>query len=239
MARSASPDRGPPANRLLAALPRPEYERLAPCLEPVPLEFRAVLHEADRPVDFLYFPCAGAVSLVRAPDPTGRGIAVGMVGRQGALGLAVLEGAHVSLTRWVVQLPGTALRMRAADFRALVQYDSRLRGLMVRYMHAFIGQVFQTAACNALHPVGQRLAGLLVQMHDHAGADAFPLTHEFLGQMLGVRRASVTGEAGKLQGVGVVRYGKGSLTVVDRQGLEAAACGCHRVIQEGMDRVFA
>jgi CRP-like cAMP-binding protein len=109
---------------------------------------------------------------------------------------------------------------------------------MVRYMHAFIGQVFQTAACNALHPVGQRLAGLLVQMHDHAGADDFPLTHEFLAQMLGVRRASVTGEAGKLQGAGVVRYGKGSLTVVDRAGLERAACGCHRVIQEGMDRVF-
>jgi CRP-like cAMP-binding protein len=238
MARSASPDRVPPANRVLAALPRPEFERLRPRLEPVPLEFRAVLHDPARPVHFLYFPTAGAVAVVRRADATARGIAVGVIGREGFLGLAVVMGVRTSLTQWVVQLPGAAWRMRAEDFPALAPPGSPLHALLLRYNQAFVGQVFQTAACNALHPVGQRLAGLLVQMHDHVGADAFPLTHEFVAQMLGVRRASVTVAAGKLQEAGLVRYGKGSLTVVDRQGLETAACGCHRVIREGMDRMF-
>jgi CRP-like cAMP-binding protein len=219
---------------LLATLPRQEYDRLRPHLEPVPLESRAVLHEAGRPVHFLYFPTAGAVAVVRSADATTRGIAVGLIGREGALGLGVVHGVGTSLTQWVVQLPGAALRMASEDFRALVRHDSPLHGLLLRYTHGFVGQVFQTAACNALHPVGRRLAGLLVQMHNHAGADTFPLTHEFLAQMLGVRRASVTGAAGKLQEAGVVRYSKGSLTVVDRGGLERAACGCHRIIQEGI-----
>jgi CRP-like cAMP-binding protein len=224
------------SNRLLAALPRREYGRLLPHLESVPLPSRAVLHQPDEPIRHVYFPTGGVVSLLTSLEG-GRGVEVGVVGREGMAGLAVFLGVEGTPARAVVQVPGEALRMRAEDFRAHVGRDTRLHDLLLRYTHAFLAQVAQSVACNARHPVARRLCRWLLLVHSRAGTDRFPLTHEFLAAMLGVRRASVTEAAGWLQEAGLIRCGRGQLTVLDRNGLESNSCGCHRVVEAELDRV--
>ena len=225
-----------PANRLLAALPPGDYRRLLPCLEPVSLLFRAVLQEPKRPIPYVYFPSSGVVSVVIPPDGRGDGVEVGLVGREGLTGLPVFLGADSTPARWVVQAPGQALRMAAEEFRAHA-VRRPLRDLLLLYTNAFLAQVSQSVACNALHPVEERLCRWLLTVHARVDSDQFPLTHEFLATMLGVRRASVTNAARGLQEAGLIRYGRGRLEVLDRPGLEAAACGCHRAAQAELDRL--
>jgi CRP-like cAMP-binding protein len=237
MARSDAPGRVPSANRLLAALPRQEYDRLLPHLETVALPARAVLHEAREPIAYVHFPCSGVVSLLCPPEEKGEGIEVGVVGREGVAGLTVFLGAEAAPTRCVVQVAGSAQRMRADDFRAYVQRDGVLHELLLRYTHAFLAQVSQSVACNALHPVGQRLARWILSVRSRLETDQFPLTHAFLATMLGVRRASVSEAAHTLQQAGLIRYGRGQVTVLDRAGLDTAACGCQRLVQAELDRL--
>jgi CRP-like cAMP-binding protein len=213
---------------------------LLPLLEPAQLPAGAVLCEAGQPLSFVHFPCGGVLSLIRPPRRGPGGIEVGLVGREGMAGLPVFLSSSRSLGRWLVQLPGESLRVRAGDFRAVLDRlgrPSELHGLLLRYTHAFLAQVCQLAACNSLHPVAERLARWLVMLHGRAGSDTFPLTHEFVAAMLGVRRASVTEAALALQGDGLIHYRKGRLTVLDLRGLEGAACGCHRAVEEEIDRV--
>ncbi len=235
MPRSDAPGRTP-ANRLLAALPRRAYRRLLPRLEPVSLLFRAVLQEPSRPIPFVYFPSSGVVSVVIPPDGVGDGVEVGLVGREGVIGLPVFLGADSTPARWVVQVPGEALRTPAEEFRAHAARRP-LHDLLLLYANAFLAQVSQSVACNALHPVEERLCRWLLTVHTRVDSDVFPLTHEFLGAMLGVRRASVTEAARGLQEAGLIRYGRGRLEVLDRAGLESAACGCHRAAQAELDRL--
>lgn len=223
-----SPVRTPSANSLLASLPKREYERLRPHLEPAPLVLRAVLHEASEPVSHVWFPKSGVLSFIASAGPESTGIEVGLVGREGMAGLSVFLGAPAALTRCVVQVPGEALRLGAAQFRAAVAPGCALNALLLRYTHAFLAQVSQSVACNALHPVEKRLCRWLLMMHGRAGAECFPLTHEFLAAMLGVRRATVTVAARKLLQAGLIRYARGEVTVLDRPGLEQTACPCHR-----------
>jgi CRP-like cAMP-binding protein len=208
-----------------------------PHLEPVPLPPRAVLHEPGEPIAHVHFPCSGVLSVLHPSDGRGVGIEVGVIGCEGVAGLAVFLGVERTPARCLVQVPGEALRMRARDFRTRVGRDTALHGLLLRYTHAFLAQVSQAAACISLHPVEKRLAGWLLMVQRRAGSDTFPLTHEFLAALLGVRRASVTEAAQGLQGGGLIRYRKGRLTVADRRGLESVACDCHRVSQAAMDRV--
>jgi CRP-like cAMP-binding protein len=222
---------------LLAALPRQEYDRLLPHLETVPLAARAVLYEAQRPIAHVYFPGSGVVSLLCPPEGRGEGIEVGVVGREGMAGLPVFLGAETASTRCVVQVAGTAQRMGADDFRAGVRRDGPLHGLLLRYTHAFLTQVSQSVACNALHPVGQRLARWILSVHGRLEADHFPLTHAFLAAMLGVRRASVSQAVRALQQDGLIRHVRGQVTVLDRDRLDRAACGCQRIVQAEMDRL--
>ena len=230
--------RVPPDNLLLAALPPREYARLLPCLEVVPLPFKAVLYEPGRVVSDIHFPLRGAVSVLSPAEGRPEGIEVGVVGREGAVGLPVFLGVESAFFRYLVQVPGEALRMRAAELRRRVGRDSALHELLLRFTHTFVIQLSQTVACNSLHPIEKRLCRWLLSVHDRADDDHFPLTHEFLAAMLGVRRATVTEAARKLRDAGLIRYGAGRLTVLDRGGLESASCDCYRTVQDEMDRAL-
>jgi CRP-like cAMP-binding protein len=236
MPRSDAPGRAtPPANRLLAALPPKERTRLR--LEQVPLALRDVLFEAGQPVTHVYFPSSGVVSLLSPPEGVGEGVEVGLVGREGMVGLAVFLGADSSPFRCIVQVPGDALRLPADEFRSRVGRDSPLHGLLLRYTNAFLSQVSLSVSCNSLHSLEKRLCRWLLMTHVRAETDEFMLTHELLAAMLGVRRASVTEAARGLRQAGLIRYVRGQITVLDRPGLEAAACPCHRIAQREFDRL--
>lgn len=227
----------PDANRLLAALPPAEAARLAGLLEPVALEFKHLLYEPGQPIAHVYFPLTAVCSLlVEMQD--GRAVEVGTVGNEGMAGLPVFLGATSTPGRAIVQIPGAALRMPAA---ALV--DTALRGdgalyqALQRYTQALFVQTAQGAACNRLHTQEQRFCRWMLMTHDRVGGDSFPLTHEFIAQMLGVRRATVSEVAAAVQAVGLIRYHRGAMTIRDRAGLEAASCECYAVIRAELDRV--
>jgi CRP-like cAMP-binding protein len=237
MAKSTPPQPHSP-NRLLAALSTPEYQRLRPHLEPVSLTFKQVLYEAHTPLAYAYFPHTGVVSMVTILAD-GTAIEVGMVGNEGMVGVPLLLGAERMPVRTFVQVPGEAVRVAAAAFRAAVSQPGPLLALLHRYTQALLVQLTQSSACNRAHPIAARCARWLLMTHDRMDTTQFPLTQEFLSQMLGVRRAGVSEVAAKLQKAGLIRYSRGQLTVVDRAGLEAAACECYRVIREEYARLLA
>jgi CRP-like cAMP-binding protein len=219
----------------LAALPVAEYERLRPYLETVPLALRDILYGADQAIPHVYFPLTGVLSLISRAEDQIEGVEVGVVGREGAAGLPVFLGGATATARCVVQIPGQALRMRSEVFRTNVGRDSALHGLLLRYTHAFLTQVAQSVVCTTRHPVEQRLARWVLAIRARAGMNQFPLTHEFLAAMLGVRRATISVAARAFQKAGLIRYGRGQMTVLQPRGLERAACECHRIVQAELD----
>ncbi len=214
-------------NQLLRALPADDLARLAPALKPVELVHKTTLFAADEPITSVWFIEAGAVSLL-AQMQDGALVEVGVTGREGMVGLPLIFGADASPNLALVQMPGSALLLPAAALREALDASPALQALLLRYAMALHGQVSWTAACNGRHVVEQRLARWLLIAHDQADGDDLPLTHEVLSQMLGVRRAGVSVAAGMLQRAGLIRLGRGHLTVTDRPGLEAAACECYR-----------
>jgi CRP-like cAMP-binding protein len=241
MAEGRAPDaptpERPSANRLLAALPRAEYLRLLPYLEPVSLTQGQSLYEANAPIPYVWFIEHGVVSLVRTTQE-GRLIEISVIGTEGMVGLPVFLGTGSALTQALVQIPGAGLRMRATVFRREVRAGSPLHDLLHRYTHAYVNHVVQGMVCNRLHSVAQRCARWLLLTHDRVDSDRFLLTQAFLAQMLGVRRASVGTVAGRLQKAGLIRYSRGVITILDRPGLEAAVCECYRIIEAEYDRVL-
>ncbi|GAA0574396.1 Crp/Fnr family transcriptional regulator [Craurococcus roseus] len=235
----AHSDHNPSAvrNGLLAALPPEDLARLRPRLQPVELPFDKTLFPADGAVEAVLFPESGMVSLLATLDD-GEQVEVGVVGREGLVGLPLVLGDDRSLVEAKVQQEGTALRIGAAAFRDEMEASAALRGLLKRYALAFHAQVTLTAACNTRHPIEQRLARWLLIAHDRAGADEFPMTHEFLSVMLGVRRPGVSLAAGVLQKAGLVRYARGRMEVTDRPGLEASSCECYHVARREFARLL-
>ena len=223
--------RPPPIrNQLLAALPSEEYGRLLPHLEAVPLPFMKVLYEGGEPIRHVYFPDDGLISLlIVMGDETVREI--GVIGNEGMLGAAVALGMKTTPTRALVQLPGTALRMKAGALRDELGRGGALPNVLRRYSHALFTQVARSAACVSSHAVNQRLSRWLLMTHDHAPGDEFEMKHEFLATMLGATRSVVTRAAGPLQKEGVIRYVRGRVTVLDRGGLEATACECYGAVK--------
>lgn len=230
----SNPPHIPVANRLLAALPRDEYERLLPHLETVPLAFKQVLYESREFIDQVYFPITGVISLLTILED---GIVgeVGLIGNEGIVGLSVFLGSDTTPIKSFVQVPGNAMRMSADVFKSLKQSDS-LHGLLHRYTHALMIQTSQLVACNNYHSVEQRCCRWLLMTRDRVGSNQFPITQEFLSQMLGVRRASVTVVAGLLQKAGLIRYSRGQMTIVNGLGLEKASCKCYRLVKEEFER---
>lgn len=238
MTRTDASNSVSPNNLLLSSLTNREYNRLHPHLERVPLAFKAILHEPNQPISHLYFPTHGLLSLLLPNDGPSKGLEVGIVGREGMVGLPIFLGFPAAFTRSLVQVPGEALRMRADRFRSLVARDSKLHEMLLRYLHVLLSQVTLGTACNTLHSVEKRLCRWLLTVHDRAACDRFPLTHEFLASMLGVRRASVTEAARRLRQAGFIHYGGGQLTVLDRLGLEKTVCGCYEMVKTEMSRLL-
>jgi CRP-like cAMP-binding protein len=226
-----------PRNRILLALPPEDLARLRPALEPVELPLKQTLFAPGEPIEAAWFVESGAVSLL-AHMEDGSLVEVGVTGREGMVGMPLVLGADTSSTLALVEMPGTALRLRAPALREALEASPALRRLLLRYALAFHGQVAWTAACNARHVIEQRLARWLLVAHDQMDGDDLPLTHEVLSQMLGVRRQGVTVAAGILQKAGLIRIGRGQVSVLDRTGLEAAACECYGESRREFERLF-
>jgi CRP-like cAMP-binding protein len=227
----------PVTNRLLAALPKKEYQRLLPELETVPLAFGDILYEPGDTIGHVFFPDNGIISLLSKVESR-KVLEVGIVGNEGVAGLPVVLGVRVSLNRGLVQSAGTATRMKAAALRREFNRDGALQRLLHRYLHSLLTQISQSAVCNRFHTADARLARWLLMTHDRVESDEFRLTQEFLSNMLGVRREAVSKAAGALQKRGFVNYSRGHITVLNRAGLEATACQCYRVIRDESDYVF-
>ena len=222
-----------PRNRLLAALPPEDLACLRPRLEAVELPLRRVLHAAGEPIDAVFFPETGYASMLATLED-GDAAEVGLIGCEGMVGLPVLLGADHDDLEAMVQNAGAALRLSAAAFRQEFDRILAFRTLLLRYALVHHGQVARTAACNGRHHTDQRLARWLLMAHGRAKADEFPMTHEFLSMMLGVRRAGITVAAGQLQKA-VIRYERGCIEVTDRPGLESASCECYGVVRRAYD----
>jgi CRP-like cAMP-binding protein len=223
--------RVPVANSLLAALPRREYQRLLTNLEPVTLTFGEVLYEPGKPIRHVYFPTDSLVSLLTLVKGH-MALEIGLVGREGMLGIPVALGINDSPVRALVQGTGTALRMTSAHFRSEYGTCGRLHEELNRYIHERIVQITQTAACNRFHAVEGRLARWLLMTRDRMGTDHFRLTQELLGNMLGVLRVAVTKAAGGLQRRKLISYSRGNISILDGNGLEAAACRCYQIVKD-------
>jgi CRP-like cAMP-binding protein len=203
------------ANSLLAALPRKDYQRLLSGLVPVDLGFGDVLYEPGKPIRNVYFPSQSLVSLLTVVEGH-LALEVGLVGRDGMVGVPLALGIDASPVRALVQGGGPALRMKAARFL---------------YVYKLMAQISQTAGCNRFHVVQSRLARWLLMTRDRVGAGEFRMTHQFLSHMLGVRRVGVTEAAGALQRRKLIEYSRGSIRILDNRGLEDAACACYEAIK--------
>ena len=216
---------------MLAALPRKQYRRLLTGLESVALTFGEVLHEPGKRIRHVYFPSDSLVSLLTVVEGH-LALEVGMVGREGMVGVPLSLGAQVSPVRALVQGEGTAMRMKSARFTEEIRKSPQLQQEVARYTRALLAQVTQTAACNRFHVVEARLARWLLMTRDRVRSDEFRLTHAFLGHMLGVRRVGVTMAARALQKRKLIAYSRGKITILDRGGLKRAACSCYDIVRD-------
>ena len=231
------PSSGNPENKLLAALSGNAYKRLAPHLEPVDLPLGEILYYQQAPIEWVYFPRYAAVSMVNIFED-GSMVEVGVIGREGMVGVALLSGDDISPHQAIVQIADGGLRMQSRVFRREVDNNSELNNLIRRYSQALFTQVAQTAACNRMHPIVERLARWLLLMQDRMESDTLQLTHEFISTMLGARRAGVTLAAGRLQAADIIRYSRGKVTILDQSRLEEASCECHRIVRNEYNRLL-
>jgi CRP-like cAMP-binding protein len=227
----AGAKRVPVSNRLLAVLPRPDYEKLLPYLEPVDLPFGEVLYQRNARIRHVYFPTGCLISLLTAVD-SHRTVEVGLVGAEGMIGIPVMLGITASPFRAVVQGSGTALRIKATDLRRQFGKNVGLQRELLRFTHRLMIQVAQTAACNRFHVVTQRMARWLLMTRDRVNSSEFRITQEFLALMLGVRRVGVTVAASSLQERKLIGYSRGTLNILDPKGLAAAACPCYKIVND-------
>lgn len=227
----------PSLNRILALLPPAEYQRLARHLQPVALPVRKVLYTARSPIDAVYFPATCMISAITRMED-GAAIEVATIGNEGMVGLTAFVGGESSPNEVMVQVGGSGVRMSADVLKEEAGRDGPLRRLLVLYHTAYAAQVSYAVACNGLHKVEQRCCRWLLMTADRVGADVLPLTHEFLGIMLGVRRSSVTEVLQPLQERGLIENNRGEIKVIDRPGLEATACECYRAVKDEFARLF-
>lgn len=224
-------------NRILAALPDDERERVLARTTLMDLELRKVVIEHNQPIQDVYFVENGVVSLITLMENQSA-VETATVGFEGMVGLPVFLSADSMTGQAFVQVSGSARRMSVPAFREELARGGRLAELLGRYTQAIYTLVAQSSACNRVHSAQQRCARWLLHTHDRVDGDSFDLTHLFLSQMLGVRRATVTEIAGDLQKRGLIDYSRGRIAVTDRAGLEAASCPCYRVIVAEFDRLL-
>jgi CRP-like cAMP-binding protein len=217
-------------NRLLAALPPSISMALRAAGEPVDLSLRHVLHDQGEASSHVFFPNRGVISMLTVLED-GSAVEIATVGREGMVDIASYLGIGSSSARWLVQVPGDALRVEVGLIRRLANENESLRSLLNSYLFAMFVLVAQTAACNRRHSIQQRCARWLLMTHDRVDTPQFPMTHEFLADMLGGRRPSVSIAMSQLQRAGLIRYRRGRILVLDRLGLETIACECYGVVK--------
>jgi CRP-like cAMP-binding protein len=226
-----------PHNRLLQLLPNGERKRLEARTKRIPIKPHDMLHPPGQTMRSVYFPLWGVVSLM-TPLQDGSAVETATIGNEGMVGIhAFLGGGVLGNSQAMGQVPGEALQMDADHFRAEVDEGGKLREIMFAYSQALFAQISQGVACNGVHSIQDRCARWLLESHDRAGSDQFMLTQEFLADMLGVRRPSVTVAARTLQSAGVIHYERGRITVLDRPGLEEASCECYQAIKDEYRRL--
>jgi CRP-like cAMP-binding protein len=227
----------PTQNRLLASLPSEELKALLPHLEQVSLSRRQTIILPDEPIPFIYFPINSLLSLVTVMED-GSTVEAGAIGREGMAGLPILLDAGTTPMRTLTQIPGQAVRVKAQIIKEAFDRGGALRHILHRYIHTTIVVGSQSAACNRLHHLEARLCRWLLMSSDGVGSEELSLTQDFLGMMLGVRRAGVSEAASQLMDKGLIRYQRGRIQIVDKKSLETAACECYGVVKAEYDRLL-
>ena len=223
-------------NHILNALPQEDYERLHSNLERVNLTLGEILYHPDEQIKYVYFPENAMVSII-ATTSDGQSAEVGVVGREGVVGIDVLMGVESTSNECMVLLADGALRIKTEIIRKEFKQNGAFHDISLLYIHALMMQISQTALCNRLHSIEQRLSRWLLMCHDRSTSDTLTLTQDFLAVMLGVNRPSVTTTAILLQGGGFIKYSRGKITILDREGLEDFACDCYQVVKPEYDRL--
>lgn len=218
-------------NTILATLPPPLFDKLRPHFKVVELRRRAVINEANKPVDAVYFIESGVISRVARTQEDGS-VEVAMVGKYGFVGVSVLLGTMTALHRTIVQIPGQALRISASDLQAVMAETPAIKDHLLRYVQLLMNQKGQVSLCNAKHEIDKRLARWLLLAHDRVDGSELPVTHELLATMLGVRRPGVTEALAELEQSGIVARARGVLRVLDPDALKSRVCECYRLIED-------
>ncbi|MBD2247183.1 Crp/Fnr family transcriptional regulator [Nostoc sp. FACHB-888] len=226
-----------PSNKLLAALPVSDYERFVPHLKLVALPLRKVLYEAGEPITHVYFPDKAVVSIVTTME-NGSTVEVRIVSNEGMVGIPVILGDNITITTAFVQVSGAAMQMDADVLKAEFNRGGAIQSVLLRYVQAVYSELAQGAACNRLHTLEERLARWLLTVSDRLESEDFPLTQEFIAQMLGVRRSGVTVAASTLSRAGMISYQRGHISILNREDLEATSCECYQVIQKEFARLL-
>jgi CRP-like cAMP-binding protein len=225
-------------NLLLACLPRDVYARIEPDLKPVSLSHGKVLHRPGEEISELYFPTTCMISITITMGG-GQTVEAGAIGNREVVGInAFMGGRETTQTEYIVQIPGDAMRIDAAPLKEEFNRNTEMRDVMLKYTQAMIAQISQNVGCNRIHGLDERCARWLLEVRERTGSDEFPLTQEFISEMLGVRRAGVTEAAGRLKERGLIDYGRGHIQIIDAQGLEAASCECYQVLKDEYDRLL-
>lgn len=224
-------------NRLLAALPAEEYDRLLPHMEKISFPLGDVLYESGGQLDHVYFPTTAIVSLLYTMVD-GASAEMGLAGNEGVVGIALFMGGETMPNRAIIQSAGDVIRVEAKMMQAEFARGGKFQYLLLRYTQALITQISQTAVCNRLHTVEQQLCRWLLLSHDRVKNDELIMTQEMIADMLGVRREGVTVSAGRLQDAGAIRYVRGHIKIIDRPKLEEIVCECYRVVKDEFDRLL-
>lgn len=225
-------------NLLLASLPRDVYARIEPDLKMVSLAHGEVLHRPGEEIHDIYFPTTCMISITVTMGG-GQTVETGAIGRREVVGInAFMGGRETTQTEYIVQIPGDAIRIAADPLKEEFDRSKEMRDVMLKYTQAMIAQISQNVACNRLHSMEERCARWLLEVRERIESDEFPLTQEFIAEMLGVRRAGVTEAAGKLKERGLIDYTRGQIHVIDAQGLKAVSCECYMVLKEEYDRLL-
>lgn len=228
-----------PGNRLLAALSTSEYQRLVPHLEFVPLSLKQILYDSGEVLRYIYFPNNQAIVSLVSTMENGSTVEVGLVGNEGMVGIPVILGGNCTNNQAIVQMAGSAMRMNARLLKSEFERGGELQRQLLLYTQALLTLVSQTAVCNRLHTVEERLSRWLLSVQERIHSDELPLTQELISHMLGTRRAGVTVAAGTLSKAGMIRSTRGRITIVNQEDLEATSCECYRLIKAEFERLLS
>lgn len=225
------------SNFLLSKLPEHEYQALKPHFEFIATPLKFTLYRRDQPIEHVYFPLSGEHSVLAIME-NGGAVEVGTVGNEGFSTLEALTGSERALETVVCQIPGESLKMPVARFMEAIEGKTALRRLAYRYLQAYLAQVSQSVACNRLHTTEERFAKWMLMNHDRVPEDEIHITQEFLADMLGVHRPSISLIARDFQRLGLIKYSRGVVTILDRQGIEEASCECYAVVKKQFERAL-